>query len=124
MATTKKVRTFINSCLQRILRIYVGQSPSTKKTYGETNQRPADAEIMMRGWRRIGHTLQSLLALSWNPQGKRKRGRHRNSWRRHSEEDIKKLGLAWSQLERKARDRDSWRTPVGDLCSRRGTRHK
>jgi len=28
------------------------------------------------------------------------------------EADIKRLGLTWSQLERKAQERDSWRTLV------------
>ena len=70
----------------------------------------------------LGHTLRkpstsiTRQALSWNPQGKRKRGRPRNSWRRDLEADIKRLGLTWSQLERKAQDRDSWRTLVGGLC--------
>ena len=88
------------------------------------NQRPADAAIMMRRWRWIGHTLRkpstniTRQALSWNPQGKRKRGRPRNSWRRDLKADIKRLGLTWSQLERKAQARDSWRTLVGGLCPR------
>ena len=52
----------------------------------------------MRRWRWIGHTLRkpstniTRQALFWNPQGKRKRGRPRNSWRRDLEADIKRLG--------------------------------
>ena len=130
VATTKKVQTFINSCLRRILRIRWPITINNNDLWQRTNQRPADAEIMMRRWRWIGHTLRkpstsiTRQALSWNPQGKRKRGRPRNSWRRDLEADIKRLGLTWSQLERKAQDRDSWRTLVGGLCPRRGTRHK
>jgi len=65
----------------------------------------------------------ATLGIPLNPQGKRKRGRPRNSWRRDLEADIKRLGLTWNQLERKAQDRDSWRTLVGGLGPRRGTRH-
>ena len=130
VATTKKVQTFIKSCLQRILRIRWPITINNEDLWQRTNQRPADAEIMMRRWRWIGHTLRkpstniTRQALSWTPQGKRKRGRPRNSWRRDLQADIKRLGLTWRQLERKAQDRDSWRTFVGGLCPRRGSRGK
>ena len=45
-------------------------------------------------------------------------------WPKQVTSYIKGLGLTWSQLERKAQDRDSWRTLVGGLCPRRGTRCK
>ena len=112
VATTKKVQTFINSCLRRILRIRWPITINNEDLWQRTNQRLADAEIMMRRCRWIGHTLRkpstniTRQTLSWNPQGKRKRGRPRNSWRRDLETDIKILGLTWSQLERKAQDRD------------------
>ena len=78
VATTKKVQTFINSCLRRILRICRSITINNEDLWQRTNQRPADAEIMMRSWRWIGHTLRKPStgitgqALSWNPQGKRK----------------------------------------------------
>ena len=126
----KKVQTFINSCLRRILRIRWPIIINNEDLWQRTNQRPADAEIMMRRWRWIGYTLRkpstsiTRQALSSNPQGKRKRGRPRNSWRRDMEADIKRLGLTWSQLERKSQNRDSWRTLVGGLCPSMGTRRK
>jgi len=98
VATTKKVQTFINSCLRRILRIRWPITINNEDLWQKTNQRPTDAEIMMRRWRWIGHTLRKPFtnltrqALFWNPQGKRKRGRPRNSWRRDLEADIKRLG--------------------------------
>ena len=57
VATTKKVQTFINSCLRGILRIRWPITINNKDLWQRTNQRPADAEIMMRRWRWIGHTL-------------------------------------------------------------------
>ena len=39
--------------------------------------------------------------LTWNPQGKRKRGgRPKNTWRHDLEADITQTGLSWQQLER------------------------
>ena len=54
----------------------------------------------------LGHTLRkpnsniTRQALTWNPQGKRKRGRPKNTWRRDLEADITHTGLRWKQLER------------------------
>ena len=109
MATTTKVQTFINSCLRRILWIHWPITINNKDLWQRTNQRPADSEI--KRWRWMGHTLRkpsiniTRQVLSWNRQGKRKRGWPRNSWRQDLEADIKRLGLTWSQLERKAQDR-------------------
>ncbi|BFZ09511.1 hypothetical protein BsWGS_12550 [Bradybaena similaris] len=46
------------------------------------------------------------------PQGKRKRGCPRNTWRRGLEADTTRMGYTWSQLERIAQDRGMWRTAV------------
>ena len=73
----------------------------------------------------LGHTLRkppsniSRQALNWNPQGQRKRGRPRNTWRRELEKDIKRTGHTWKQLEGIAQDRGDWRVIVGGLCSGR-----
>ena len=78
-------------------------------------------------WRWLGHTLRkptsntTRQALTWNPQGKREKGRPRNTWRRDLEADTKKMGYTWGQLVRVAQDRDTWKTLVdGRLCSRLG----
>jgi hypothetical protein len=58
-------------------------------------------EIRKRKCRWIGHTLRKedgeipKAALFWNPQGNRKRGRPRNSWRRSV---IKEAGRSWKEL--------------------------
>ena len=127
---TKKIQTFINSCLRRILQIGWPDTISNKKLWKRTGQRATDLEIMQKRWRWLGHTLRkpasniTRQSLSWNPQGKRKRGRPRNSWRRDLDADIKRTGNSWGQLERLAQDRDGWRALVGGLCPVRGTRRK
>ena len=45
-------------------------------------------------------------ALPWNPQGNRKRGRPKNSWRRSI---IKEAGRSWNELRFLAADRQKWK---------------
>ena len=52
--------------------------------------------------------LHCRQALNWNPKGQQKRGRPWNTWRRELEEDIKRTGHTWKQLERTAQDRGDW----------------
>ena len=47
-------------------------------------------------WRWVGHTLRRPVSiarqsLTWNPQGKRKKGRPRNTWRRDLEKETAKI---------------------------------
>jgi len=68
----------------------------------------------------IGHTLRkedgeiTKAALLWNPQGNRKRGRLRNSWRSSV---IKEAGRSWNELRFLAADRQKWKGLIDNLCS-------
>ena len=65
------------------------------------SNRTRNLEIRKRKFKWIAHTLRKedgeipKAALLWNPQGNRKRGRPRNSWRRLV---IKKTGRSWNEL--------------------------
>ena len=80
-------------------------------------------QILRRKWGWIGHTLRkpaystTRQALTWNPQGKRKRGRPRNSWRRDTEAELKQQGTNWSGMTRAAQNRVRWQVVVDGLCS-------
>ena len=80
-------------------------------------------QILRRKWGWIGHTLRkpasstTRQALTWNPQGKRKRGRPRNSWRRGTGAELKQQGANWSGMTRAAQNRVRWRGVVDVLCS-------
>jgi hypothetical protein len=71
-------------------------------------------------FRWTGHTLRkddeqpSKVALQWNSQGNRGRGRPRNSWRRST---LREAGRSWSELRYLAVDQDKWEKPGDDLCS-------
>jgi len=43
--------------------------------------------------------------LQWNPQGQRRRGRPKNTWRRGVEQEMKKAHLTWDTMETTAQDR-------------------
>lgn len=126
----KKIQTFINTCLRRILKIRWPNTISNQDLWDRTNQQPVEEAILQRRWRWIGHTLRkpassiTRQALTWNPQGKRKRGRPRNSWRRDLDAEAKSMGHTWGQLERIAQDRTAWRDLVRGLCPTWGGRRK
>ena len=56
-------------------------------------------------------------ALMWNPPGKRRRGRPRNTWRRSVESEMKKEGQSGMKLEGVPPNRKRWKLIVDGLCS-------
>ena len=122
----KKIQTFINTCLRGILRIRWPEIITNEDLWRTTKQRPVEAEIKQRRWRWIGHTLRKPVAsvtrqsLMWNPKGKRRRGRPRNTWCHEMEADIQKMGSTWDEIVTLARDRTIWRNLVDGLCSMEG----
>ncbi|VDO55879.1 unnamed protein product [Schistosoma margrebowiei] len=91
--TIKKVQVFINSCLRKILNIHWPYTISNGLIWERTNQLPAEEEIRKRLWEWIGPILRkssnciTRQALTWNPEGKRKRGRPKNTLRSGYEKD-------------------------------------
>ncbi|VDP53462.1 unnamed protein product [Schistosoma curassoni] len=119
----QKIQVFINSCLRNILRIHWPDTISNNQLWERRNQIPAEEEMRRKHWKWIGHTLRKApkcvtrQALTWNPQGQRKRGRLKNTLRREMEIDMRKMNKNWMELERKAEDRVGWRMLVCGLCS-------
>ena len=120
---SKKIQTFINGCLRQILQIHWPDTIRNMELWERTHQLPAEKEVKKRKWRWVGHTLRKSIdditrhALRWNPQGQRRRGRPRNSWRRDLDAETKRAGYTWRELERAAQDRARWRIVVDGLCS-------
>jgi hypothetical protein len=119
----KKLQVFINKCLRQILRIRWPETITNKQLWDKTQQKSILQDIKRRKWRWIGHTWRkdpddiTRQALDWNPQGKRKRGRPKNTWRRSSEQELRKNGISWSEGKQIAKDRQRWKVVVEDLCS-------
>ena len=111
---------FVNICLRYILRIWWPNIISNKDLWKVTGQEDINLDIRKRKFRWIGHTLRKedgeipKAALLWNPQGNRKRGRPRNSWRRSV---IKETGKSWNELRFLAADRQKWKGLIDNLCS-------
>ena len=105
LATTKRIQTFINTCLRLILRVHWPVTIRNEDLWQQSGQQPVDMTILHRRWSWIGHTLRkpqsniTRQALKQNPQGKKKRGRPRNTWRRDLDADCKRAGYTWGQLE-------------------------
>jgi hypothetical protein len=83
---TAKLQVFINKCLRKILRIFWPDQISNSALWKHTNQLRIDLQVRKHKWGWLGHTLQKTpvdltrQTLEWNPQGKRRRGRPKNTW--------------------------------------------
>jgi len=90
-----------------------------------TKQKPIEIQIKRRKWNWIGHTLckeagaREKTALDWNPQGYRRRGRPKRTWRRTIEDEIRNTGRSWNEVRGLDGDRNAWKLFMDALCSTR-----
>jgi hypothetical protein len=88
--------------MRYILRIWWPKTMSNKDLWKATGQEDVNLEIRKRRFGWIGHILRKnygeipKAALQWYPQGSRKRGSPKNSWRRSV---IKQAGRSWNDLK-------------------------
>jgi hypothetical protein len=93
---------------------------SNKSLWRASGQEDINLEIRKRKFRWIGHTLRKEdgevpnAALLWNPEGSRKRGRLKTSWRRSV---TKEVGRSWKELRFFEADRQKWKEFIDNLCS-------
>jgi hypothetical protein len=107
----KKCESFHNRCLRRILRIFWPNNISNEKLRQRTKSRTIEDERKIRRWRYIGHILMRdnsnnrKIALTWAPEGKRKRGRPNETWGRTTERERSDMGwTSWREAELAGRD--------------------
>ena len=100
---------FHRKCPRRILAI------SNRDLYERARESPISEILKVRRWRWIGHVLRRekdnncRVALTWTPEGKRKRGRPKTTWRDTIERELKELGwTSWNVVEQVAKDREGW----------------
>ena len=123
-----KLRAFHTTCLRRILRIYWPMKVSNEEVLRRCNLEDLGNVIAKRRWTWIGHILRrepsSLVrtALHWTPEGKRRKGRPRMTWRRTVEGEMKAMRRTWGTLDKMAQDRAGWRTFVAALDTTRCNR--
>ena len=104
--------TFLHKCLRRILRIYWPQRVRNETVRERAGMEEISTIVRRRRWRWIGHVLRMdknkhvRTALTWTPEGKRKRGRPKETWRRTVERELKELGFrSWADASRVAKER-------------------
>jgi hypothetical protein len=120
---TAKLQVFIKKCLRKILRIFQPDQITNKELWKRTKQPRIDLQIRKRKWGWLGHTLRKPSeviagqALEWNSQGKRSRGRPRNTWRRTVLEEAKGVNKTWAEIKPDAKNRVRWVILVEALCS-------
>ena len=86
-----KLSTFHSKNLRRILQIFWPEAISNLHLLAHCNQ-DSVGTIMRRRW--IGNLRPGNISrtpLQWTPEGKRKRGRPKNIWRRTVEGELKNL---------------------------------
>ena len=118
-----KLRGFEGRCLRRILGLRWEQRVTNKEITRRTGISGIVDEVKRRRWKWLGHILRMnknrhpLIALHWTPQGRRKKGRPRGTWRRTVESERMEAGMTWNEMKWMAQDRREWRKFVGDLCA-------
>ena len=116
----KRLDVLLHRWLRRILRI----DWRLHVTNEEVRRRAGVKELLSqtvrkRRWTFIGHTLRrdvsdlARTALTWTPEGRRKRGRPKETYRRTVEREREQLGLhSWSAAGAIANDRAAWRNLI------------
>jgi hypothetical protein len=115
-----KIQTSVNQCLRYILRIRWPRTIPNKDLWKARGQEDVNLEIRKRKFGWICHTLRKddgeipKATLQWNPQGSRKRGRPKNSWRRLVNKEAVR---SWNELRFLAADRQKWKELIDNLHS-------
>ena len=120
----KKLDSFENKCLRRLLNLRWSDFKSNTQLRQETKQDYVSNFIRKRRWTYIGHALrmdQTRLphqALFWAPEGKRKRGRPKETLRRTITKEGSSMGLSnIHDLHQVATNRQTWRAMTSALCA-------
>jgi hypothetical protein len=120
---TAKLQVFINKCLRQILRIFWLDQITNNELWKRTKQPRIGLQIRKCKWGWLGHTLRKPYddivrqALEWNPQGKRGRGRPRNTWWTGVFEEAIGVKKTWAEIKSDAKNRMRQMILVQAPCS-------
>ena len=108
----KKLDGFLHKSLRLILKAYWPMRITNEEIWIRTGMETISRQVTRRRWAWLGHVLKidlkshPRIALTWVPQGKRKRVRPRETWRRTVERELKEKGLrTWAEAASVAEDR-------------------
>ena len=94
---------------------------SNRDLLAPRQQEDVETTVTKMRWRWIGHVLHknvnsiTKVATHWTPEGKRKSGRPKTTWRRTVEAELKNMNHGWGTIQRRASDREGWRSFVAAL---------
>jgi hypothetical protein len=110
------------------LKIQLTDKITNEKLRRITQQKSVENQTKRRKLNWIGHTLRKetgaleKTALDWNPQGYRRRGKPKRTWRRTTEDEIRGTGRYWNEVIGIAGDRNAWKLFMDALYSTRSNR--
>ncbi|PIK48416.1 hypothetical protein BSL78_14717 [Apostichopus japonicus] len=122
----QKLDAFQFKDIRRILKIPWTELVSNDRIMQQIGINRISVEIRRRRWNWIGHIMRketgnhARVAMEWAPEGRRKVGRPKTTWRRTATKERDKNGWrSWSHVRRAAEDRQGWKDSILTLCNRR-----
>ena len=109
-----RLSSFHNTCLRKILKVYWPETISNARLHQATKQHHICLILKKRRWTWLSHVYRmnndppAKTALTWMPEGNRKRSRPKTTWRLTVEEELKAAGLTCGTAARKAQYRGVW----------------
>ena len=107
----KKIDVFQCRCLRRIFKIRWQKRITNKEVLKMAEIENLSEDVRRRSWKFIGHIMRNLLqnncrtALTCAPEGRRKKGRSRTTWRGTAKREREKTGWKnWSEIQMAAAD--------------------
>ena len=119
-----KIDVFQSRCLRRIFKIRWQERITNKEVLQMAEMENLSGDVRRRRWKFISHIMRKgsnnefRTALTWTPEGRRKRGRPKTTWKRTAEREREKAG--WknrSEVQIAAVDRAGWWDSVEALCA-------
>ena len=110
----KRLDAFQQRCLRRILGITYRDRVTNEEIYRRTATKPLSQIIETRRLKYAGHIIRMAsdrdqkIALDWRPDGTRRRGRPRLTWRRTFKQDLERRNIEPSRVGEIASDRSVW----------------
>ena len=117
----ERMRTFESNCLRKIMKIRWYEHVSEEELRLRTNQQSVIEKIKITRWKWYGHVLRMSderlpkQVLDWRPEGRRRVGRPKDTWRRTLTRETIQKNLREADVRQKAEDRATWRSFVADL---------
>jgi len=119
-----KLDTFQTKCLRKIFKIFWPNKIANFEIYKKSNCKPTSTIIKKRRWQWVGHVLRmppsdpTRVALTWAPDGKRKRGRPKLTWRQMILKERNLFGWpSWGSARETALDRRRWNSALMASCA-------